>query len=55
MVMIIGGLITNRVANEMVWERTDKKPIKTQILRRKSRWIGHTSRKLANIITWQNL
>ena len=46
---------TNRVTNEMLRERTDKEPIKTQILRRKWRWIGHTIRKLASSITQQAL
>lgn len=44
---------TERVTNEILWERSGPELIKTQILKRRRWWIGHTLRKLVNNITRQ--
>ena len=46
---------TDRITNEILWERVGQEQVEIQILRRKWRWIDHTLRKPANSITRQAL
>ena len=44
-----------KLSNVDLWQRTNERPIKEEVLRRKWGWLGHTLRKPENNITRQSL
>ncbi|VDP89329.1 unnamed protein product [Schistosoma mattheei] len=43
------------MSNTVLWERTNQLPSEEEIVKRRWKWIGHTSRKSSNCITRQAL